>query len=630
MSNFAKDLVPVLPETKVATRMLNAAEQRKNTILTDDINDGLQRDVDLRNEVRGLRVDPRHYGALADGATDDTAAWALALAAAATHPSRTMLVPRGISVLSASPTRAGALAIPAGVALAGEGYDSAIRVNAASVNADGGFYLLTYGSNCQLSAFRIDGNRGAINRAGRASVQFFAVINTASGATNVTCENLHLHDIIGIGQESFGLMTGAGCSGIHFRRCRGWNVEGTPFHLNGDIALAGDWTQGNLISDSSVEDCEAWDNTWQGVSLYGAKRCQVSGGTFYRNTTHGVNCEWCFDVDVKGATAHNNGLGGFGSYGKASYRLLGCASYDNNTLADATGAEVRLRPGAWYTGSPAPRGNAGAVEVRGCSVRPRAGSRHLYFDRDTGVNVGITTPERVTLAQPDAPTWTVGSSTAGHIYPRVEMQGVEVSGPVLLGRLLDFAPAGAALAAYASTGATAAGATTLTAAAQFGEAHSGYVLRAGRRYRLRMRVRMEDAVSAWGVFAQDLGGAKTGFTRFMPVVAEVGAWQEQDICLAPSADSRVQVMRMDAGGGSSAFSVDFLTAEELATPAAQSDALPFAGRLMDSGSAAPLSGTWPARWIRWNDAPAAGGKMGWVCVTAGTPGTWKAFGAIDP
>ena len=30
-----------------------------------------------------------------------------------------------------------------------------------------------------------------------------------------------------------------------------------------------------------------------------------------------------------------------------------------------------------------------------------------------------------------------------------------------------------------------------------------------------------------------------------------------------------------------------------------------------------------------NSAAAAGGKIGWVCTTAGTPGTWKAFGLID-
>ena len=38
---------------------------------------------------------------------------------------------------------------------------------------------------------------------------------------------------------------------------------------------------------------------------------------------------------------------------------------------------------------------------------------------------------------------------------------------------------------------------------------------------------------------------------------------------------------------------------------------------------------WAKGDIVYNTGAAAGGKVGWVCVTAGTPGTWKAFGAID-
>lgn len=43
------------------------------------------------------------------------------------------------------------------------------------------------------------------------------------------------------------------------------------------------------------------------------------------------------------------------------------------------------------------------------------------------------------------------------------------------------------------------------------------------------------------------------------------------------------------------------------------------------GSAAPTTGTWKQGDIVWNTAPASGGAPGWVCTTAGTPGTWKAM-----
>jgi parallel beta-helix repeat protein len=47
------------------------------------------------------------------------------------------------------------------------------------------------------------------------------------------------------------------------------------------------------------------------------------------------------------------------------------------------------------------------------------------------------------------------------------------------------------------------------------------------------------------------------------------------------------------------------------------------------GSAAPTTGTYNVGDIFYNSAPTAGGYIGWVCVTAGTPGTWKTFGAIS-
>lgn len=55
-----------------------------------------------------------------------------------------------------------------------------------------------------------------------------------------------------------------------------------------------------------------------------------------------------------------------------------------------------------------------------------------------------------------------------------------------------------------------------------------------------------------------------------------------------------------------------------------------AARGMTTGSAAPTSGEWARGDIVFNNAPSAGGKIGWVCTTAGTPGTWKAWGVIDP
>lgn len=53
-------------------------------------------------------------------------------------------------------------------------------------------------------------------------------------------------------------------------------------------------------------------------------------------------------------------------------------------------------------------------------------------------------------------------------------------------------------------------------------------------------------------------------------------------------------------------------------------------RTLAPGSAAPTSGQHYVGEIQYHSAPAAGGNIGWVCTSGGTPGTWKTFGAIAP
>jgi hypothetical protein len=47
-------------------------------------------------------------------------------------------------------------------------------------------------------------------------------------------------------------------------------------------------------------------------------------------------------------------------------------------------------------------------------------------------------------------------------------------------------------------------------------------------------------------------------------------------------------------------------------------------------NAAPTVGAWNKGDIVYHNNPAPSGNIGWVCTTAGVPGTWKTFGAISP
>jgi hypothetical protein len=47
-------------------------------------------------------------------------------------------------------------------------------------------------------------------------------------------------------------------------------------------------------------------------------------------------------------------------------------------------------------------------------------------------------------------------------------------------------------------------------------------------------------------------------------------------------------------------------------------------------NAAPASGTWAVGDIVFNQTPSVGNPAGWMCIVAGTPGTWKAMGNLLP
>lgn len=70
-------------------------------------------------------------------------------------------------------------------------------------------------------------------------------------------------------------------------------------------------------------------------------------------------------------------------------------------------------------------------------------------------------------------------------------------------------------------------------------------------------------------------------------------------------------------------------ATETSAATIQTDVIDLQGKKHLTRAAAPTTGTWAVGDIVYNNAPAASGFLGWVCTTAGTPGTWKTWGAIS-
>ena len=77
---------------------------------------------------------------------------------------------------------------------------------------------------------------------------------------------------------------------------------------------------------------------------------------------------------------------------------------------------------------------------------------------------------------------------------------------------------------------------------------------------------------------------------------------------------------LNVGGFYNNYSIHSYSSVNSAVPSGQV-------RIMDMAGP-PLSGAWIVGDYVMNSAPTAGGNIGWVCTTAGSPGTWKTFGAI--
>lgn len=104
----------------------------------------------------------------------------------------------------------------------------------------------------------------------------------------------------------------------------------------------------------------------------------------------------------------------------------------------------------------------------------------------------------------------------------------------------------------------------------------------------------------------------------------------------PAADgvNNVQVFRTQSSGGFEtiihAFSLSEVVEDVSQTPRAQDILTRTPTQRADIyDSAAPTSGRWAVGEKVYNSVPTAGGNIGWVCVTAGSPGTWKTFGTIE-
>lgn len=112
----------------------------------------------------------------------------------------------------------------------------------------------------------------------------------------------------------------------------------------------------------------------------------------------------------------------------------------------------------------------------------------------------------------------------------------------------------------------------------------------------------------------------------MPTVTELSRWDGpfRNLTGNNGADFRLANARQQKFSFKDKWSHNNIQQEAEVNRGALADAPPREGW----GQFIPNAGYWPRGSKVWHTQPAAAGFMGWVCVAAGTPGTWKTFGSI--
>lgn len=122
-------------------------------------------------------------------------------------------------------------------------------------------------------------------------------------------------------------------------------------------------------------------------------------------------------------------------------------------------------------------------------------------------------------------------------------------------------------------------------------------------------------ISASLSYATSYGGAwRTGNDSNSPIYFEVADTVKTMFIAVAGGSANIKVRSvalygLSTGSGASAWTAQLDNGDNWATTP-------------------PTAGTWEVGRRIWNASPSAAGTVGWVCVTAGTPGTWKTFGSI--
>lgn len=284
-----------------------------------------------QNDISGA-VNVRQFGAIGDGATDDTAAFTAALAvagaASTTGASMSVDVPSGKFLT-------GPLTIPHRVTFRGAGVGATTLI--CKVGAAAGPFLsaASHAEMITIRDMRLQGNSLNVSQTNVIQGVQLGGSWTYSGGTDEYSDarhrllNVHIEYFTGDGVVDTGTHHENVIAYVHT-----WQVKGNGFNLGNDdfvsnCSAADSQLDGFLIAGNAlVANCKSWWNGWYNGTSFVTLSTTTTGNGFHITATSGATLSNCY--------AQDNGRAGFYFDGTFNGNYFGLIADSNNNNGSST------------------------------------------------------------------------------------------------------------------------------------------------------------------------------------------------------------------------------------------------------------------------------------------------------
>ncbi|PVZ19510.1 parallel beta-helix repeat (two copies) [Pseudomonas sp. URIL14HWK12:I9] len=288
----------------------------------------------------------KDFGAVGDGATDDTSAIQAAIDAAFAAGGGEVEIPEGTFIISGNgdPT-SGCLMIKSGVTISGAGMGvSTLKLADGSSGNITGLIRSAYGEETHdfgVNNLTLDGNRD--NTTGKVDGWFNGFIPDGDGHdSNVLLDQVEIKDCSGYGfdphEQTINLTISNSVS--HGNGLDGFVAD---YQIDGrfvnNVAYDNDRHGFNIVTsthDFELVDNVAYANGGAGIVVQRGSEDRalvdnilISGGAVYGNAAEGVLVKMSTNVTVDGVAIHDNGSAGVRLYGSSGSQVVNNQIHDN-------------------------------------------------------------------------------------------------------------------------------------------------------------------------------------------------------------------------------------------------------------------------------------------------------------